>query len=91
LNFERSAEVLIMLVLGGTGRLYGAIVGAAIFMVAQDRLAGINPVYWQFWLGVLLVAIVMAGRGGVLGVWDRIVAQADRLLRDSATRSAESQ
>lgn len=91
LNFERSAEVLIMLVLGGTGRLYGAIVGAAIFMVAQDRLAGINPVYWQFWLGVLLVVIVMAGRGGVLGVWDRIVAQADRLLRDSATRSAESQ
>ena len=88
-SFQRSAEVLIMLVLGGTGRLYGAIVGAAIFMVAQDRLAGINPVYWQFWLGVLLVAIVLAGQGGVLGVWERIVAQARGMLgRASRTPAA---
>jgi branched-chain amino acid transport system permease protein len=84
LSFQRSAEVLIMLVLGGTGRLYGAILGAAIFMVAQDRLAGINPVYWQFWLGVLLVAIVIAGRGGVLGAWDRIVAQATGVVAGPA-------
>ena len=55
LGFPRSAELLIMLVLGGTGRLYGGLVGAAVFMVAQDYLAGINPVYWQFWLGLLLV------------------------------------
>lgn len=59
LGFQRSAEVLIMLVLGGAGRLYGAIVGAAMFMIAQDVLAGINPVYWQFWLGLLLVAYVL--------------------------------
>ena len=51
LGFQRSADLLIMLVLGGTGRLYGALIGAAVFMVAQDYLAGINPVYWQFWLG----------------------------------------
>ncbi len=84
-SFQRSAEVLIMLVLGGTGRLYGAILGAAIFMVAQDRLAGINPVYWQFWLGVLLVVIVMAGQGGVLGVWDRILVQIRRASSLRAT------
>jgi branched-chain amino acid transport system permease protein len=71
LAFPRSAEVLIMLVLGGVGRLYGAILGAAIFMIAQDRLAGMNPVYWQFWLGLLLIAIVMVGHGGLLGVADR--------------------
>jgi branched-chain amino acid transport system permease protein len=59
LGFERSAEGLVMLVLGGAGRLYGGIVGTAVFMVAQDLLAGINPVYWQFWLGVLLVAFVL--------------------------------
>ena len=71
LGFPRSAELLIMLVLGGTGRLYGAILGTAIFMVAQDVLAGINPVYWQFWLGLGLVAFVLYARNGVLGWWHR--------------------
>ncbi|HEX7156556.1 MAG TPA: branched-chain amino acid ABC transporter permease, partial [Burkholderiaceae bacterium] len=66
-GFQRSAELLIMLVLGGTGRLYGALVGAAVFMVAQDYLAGLNPVYWQFWLGLLLVMVVLLARGGILG------------------------
>lgn len=67
LGFSRSAELLIMLVLGGAGRLYGALVGAAVFMLAQDVLAGINPVYWQFWIGLLLMAIVLFARGGILG------------------------
>lgn len=59
LSFQRSAELLIMLVLGGAGRLYGAILGTAAFMIAQDLLAGINPVYWQFWLGLGLVGFVL--------------------------------
>lgn len=59
LAFSRSADLLIMLVLGGTGRLYGAILGTAAFMIAQDVLAGINPVYWQFWLGLGLVAFAL--------------------------------
>jgi branched-chain amino acid transport system permease protein len=67
LGFNRSAELLIIVVLGGSGRLYGALVGAALFMVAQSTLAGINPVYWQFWLGALLVGIVLFARGGVTG------------------------
>lgn len=67
LSFNRSAELLIMLVLGGSGRLYGGLVGAAVFMVAQDTLAGLNPVYWQFWLGLMLMAVVMFARGGLLG------------------------
>lgn len=67
LGFPRSAELLVMLVLGGTGRLYGALIGAALFMVAQDVLAGINPVYWQFWIGLLLVLMVLYARGGVMG------------------------
>ncbi len=75
LGFPRSAEILIMLVLGGTGRLYGAIVGTAIFMIAQDQLAGINPVYWQFWLGLGLVAFVFFARGGVLGAADALLAR----------------
>jgi len=72
LGFDRSAEVLIMLVLGGTGRLYGAIVGTAVFMIARDYLSGINPVYWEFWLGFLLVGFVLFARGGVLGAVDAI-------------------
>ncbi len=75
LGFERSADLLIMLVLGGAGRLYGAVVGTLIFMVAQDYLSGINPVYWQFWLGLLLVLFVFFARGGFLGaveaIWKR--------------------
>ena len=72
LGVNRSAELLIMLVLGGTGRLYGAIVGTAVFMIAQDYLAGLNPVYWQFWLGLGLVAFVFFARGGILGAVENI-------------------
>jgi branched-chain amino acid transport system permease protein len=72
LGFNRSAELMIMLVLGGTGRLYGAIIGTVVFMVAQDYLSGINPVYWQFWLGLGMVAFVFFARGGVLGAIERL-------------------
>ena len=72
LGFGRSADTMIMLVLGGTGRLYGALVGTAVFMIAQDYLSGINPVYWQFWLGLLLVAFVFFARGGIMGALERL-------------------
>jgi branched-chain amino acid transport system permease protein len=67
LGFPRSADLMIMLVLGGTGYLYGALIGAAVFMLLQDYLSNLNPVYWQFWLGLLLVVIVLFARGGLLG------------------------
>jgi branched-chain amino acid transport system permease protein len=66
-GFQRSAEVMIMLVLGGTGTLYGALLGAAVFMLLQDYLSSLNPVYWQFWLGMLLVLLVLFARGGLMG------------------------
>ena len=67
LGFPRSAELMIMLILGGAGHLYGALLGAAVFMVSQDYLSNLNPVYWQFWLGLLLVLIVLFARGGLIG------------------------
>jgi branched-chain amino acid transport system permease protein len=73
LGFPRSAELLIMLVLGGTGRLYGALVGAAVFMVAQDYISGLDPAYWQFYIGLLLVVIVLFARGGILGGLEKLV------------------
>ena len=67
ISFERSADVLVMLVLGGAGRLYGGLVGAAIFMVARDQFSGIAPQYWYFWIGILLVPVVMLLPNGILG------------------------
>ena len=74
LGFPRSAELLIMLVLGGTGRLYGALVGAAVFMLAQDYIAGLNPAYWQFYIGLLLMVIVLFARGGILGGLEKLAS-----------------
>ena len=67
LEFQRSADVLVILILGGAGRLYGGLVGAIIFMVARDRFSGINPQLWYFWIGLLLVTVVMFLPNGVLG------------------------
>lgn len=75
LSFERSADVLVMLVLGGAGRLYGGLVGAAIFMVARDQFSGIAPQYWYFWIGVLLVTVVMLLPNGILGGLSSIYAR----------------
>jgi branched-chain amino acid transport system permease protein len=71
LSFERSGEIVIMLVLGGIGRLYGAFVGATVYMIARDELAKADPVFWYFWIGLLLVVIVMFARGGILGLVDQ--------------------
>jgi len=61
-SFERSADLLLMLVIGGTGYLYGGIIGAALFKVLQAFFSGITPQYWQFWMGLVFVVIVMIGR-----------------------------
>jgi branched-chain amino acid transport system permease protein len=62
LAFHRSADVLLVLVIGGAGYLYGGLIGAVMFKVLQDVLAGLTPQYWQFWIGAILVVIVLAGR-----------------------------
>ncbi len=67
LSFGRSADVLVILILGGAGRLYGGIIGAIIYMVARDQFSGVNPQYWYFWIGLLLVAVVMFLPNGILG------------------------
>jgi branched-chain amino acid transport system permease protein len=71
LSLERSGTVLIMLIIGGVGRLYGAFIGVPLYMIAQNRFSEIDPVYWYFWIGLLMVLIVVFARGGVLGLFDR--------------------
>lgn len=61
-DIHRSADVMLMLVIGGTGWLYGGIFGAAVFKVMQDVLSNITPQYWTFWLGLFLVVLVLVGR-----------------------------
>jgi len=74
LSFGRSAELLVMLIVGGAGLLYGGFVGAAVFMIVHHVLSSLDPVYWQFWLGVCLIAIVLLGRDGILGMGRRLLA-----------------
>jgi len=72
LSLDRSGTVLIMLILGGVGRLYGAFIGVPLYMIAQDRFSQVDPVYWYFWIGLLMVLVVMFARGGVLGLVERL-------------------
>jgi branched-chain amino acid transport system permease protein len=62
LDFHRSADVLLMLVIGGTGYLYGGIFGAIAFTALRDVISALTPQYWTFWLGLFLVVLVMVGR-----------------------------
>jgi branched-chain amino acid transport system permease protein len=71
LSLERSGTVLIMLIIGGVGQLYGAFIGVPLYMVAQNRFSEIDPVYWYFWIGLLMIVVVVFARGGVLGLFDR--------------------
>ena len=73
LGFQRSADLLVMLALGGTGRLYGGIVGAIVFIVARDQLADMNPQFWYFWIGLMLVGVVLFLPNGILGGLARLM------------------
>jgi len=76
-----SAAVMVMLILGGAGRLYGAFVGAVIYMVLQDYLAKLSPAFWQFGVGLLLVLTVLFARNGLLDLFERLGARMMRRMR----------
>ena len=80
LGFEPSGELMVMLILGGVGRLYGAFVGPLVYLIAQDVLAKQFPEYWYFGIGLMLVVVVLFARGGILGIADRIVARARKTV-----------
>jgi branched-chain amino acid transport system permease protein len=61
-SFERSADLMLVLVIGGTGYLYGGLIGAVVFKMLQEVFSTITPQYWQFWIGLVLVVIVLIGR-----------------------------
>ena len=61
-SFERSADLMLVLVIGGTGYLYGGLIGAVVFRMLQEFFSNLTPQYWQFWIGLVLVVIVLVGR-----------------------------
>jgi branched-chain amino acid transport system permease protein len=61
-SFERSADLMLVLVIGGTGYLYGGLIGAVVFKMLQEVFSTLTPQYWQFWIGLVLVVIVLVGR-----------------------------
>ncbi len=61
-SFDRSADLLLVLVIGGTGYLYGGLIGAVAFKLLQELFSTLTPQYWQFWIGLVLVVIVLVGR-----------------------------
>jgi branched-chain amino acid transport system permease protein len=72
LSIDRSADALLILIIGGTGYLYGGLLGALIYRFLQDYLSDLTARYWQFWIGLLLVAIVIVGRERI-GGWTHSV------------------
>ena len=68
-EFHRSADVMLILVVGGTGWLYGGVAGAIVFKLMHDLLSSITPQYWTFWLGLFLVVLVLVGRERLLKPW----------------------
>jgi len=69
LDFHRSADLMLMVVIGGTGYLYGGIFGAIAFKLLHELLSAWTPQYWTFWLGLFLVVLVMVGRDRLIRPW----------------------
>ncbi len=67
--FDRSADVMLLLVIGGTGWLYGGVAGAVVFKIMQDAISTITPQYWTFWIGLFLVILMLVGRERLLSPW----------------------
>jgi branched-chain amino acid transport system permease protein len=90
LSFQKSADGLMVLVIGGTGYLYGGLIGALVYELIQDALSSVTPQYWQFWLGILLVAFVMIGRDRLRQIVERLTAKALAMRKTPTSAKASA-
>jgi branched-chain amino acid transport system permease protein len=74
LHWSQSGTLMIMVILGGVGQLYGAIVGAAIYLILEEVLSA-HTIYWQLALGIVLLAVVLYARRGVAGIVEQLIAR----------------
>lgn len=72
LGLERAAGVLIILILGGYGRLYGAFVGALVYLLLEHTLSKAYPTAWQLGLGLALMLVALSARNGIFGLGDAL-------------------
>ena len=86
LSLERSADLLLVLIIGGTGYLYGGLIGAVIYKFMQDWISSLTPQYWQFWIGFMLVLIVLVGRERMAGWNEEVRAFLARLVSRAMAR-----
>jgi branched-chain amino acid transport system permease protein len=69
LEFHRSADVMLALVIGGAGWLWGGLVGAIAFKVLHDLISAVTAQYWTFWIGAFLVVLMLVGRERLFRPW----------------------
>lgn len=90
LAFHRSADVLLVLVIGGVGYLYGGVLGAVVFSVLRDWLSVVTPQYWMFWIGLILVIIVLIGRERISSWQTFLPGSSARRLANTRAAAEES-
>jgi branched-chain amino acid transport system permease protein len=90
LDFHRSADVMLMVVLGGTGYLYGGSIGAIVFRLAYDILSGVTTQYWQFWLGLALVVLMIVGHERLVRPFHRLGQRLRRARGGPATPATDA-
>ena len=73
-DFHRSADAMLMLIIGGAGYLYGGLIGAAAFIVLRDVISAATPEYWEFWIGLALVIMVLVGRERIAAAPRQVIA-----------------
>lgn len=71
MTWQRSGELLAMVILGGMGTLWGAIVGAIAFLLLEEVLSGLTE-HWKLILGPILIVVALGGRGGLAGAFKRL-------------------
>jgi branched-chain amino acid transport system permease protein len=74
LAWQKSGEFIVMVVLGGMGSFFGPIFGAAAFLVLENYLSGWTE-HWQLWLGIIVLAVVLLTRGGIVALLSRVFAR----------------
>ncbi len=73
-SWHLSGELIVLIILGGTGRLMGPVIGAIVYVALEHWLGGLTE-FWLIWLGAALLAVVLFARGGVIGVIDRLTGR----------------
>jgi branched-chain amino acid transport system permease protein len=76
MTWQRSGELIMMVVVGGMGTLVGGVVGAAAFLLLEEILSAFS-LHWRLGLGVILILIVLYGRGGIVGLFARATGRED--------------